>query len=133
MTPMTAEPVPKHIDDIARAIVHAAYEIHTTLGPWLLESVYERCLMRELLLRGLRPRNQVAIAMDYKGEAIECGFRADLIVDDCVLVEIKAVETLSPVHTAQILTYLKLTGLRVGLLMNFNVSLIKNGIRRYAR
>lgn len=130
---MTAEPIPRDADDIARQVVDAAFEVHTSLGPGLLEGVYERCLSRELKLRGLRPQNQVHVDIKYKGEEIESGFRADVIVNDFVIVEIKAVDASVPVNRAQVLTYLKLTGLRLGLLINFNVALIKDGIKRIVR
>lgn len=105
-------------------------EIHRSLGPGLLESVYQACLCHELELRKLPFRQQVDIPITYKGVKLECGYRIDLIVSDKVIVELKAVQEVLPVHEAQLLTYLHLTGLRIGLLINFNVAALKNGIRR---
>ena len=120
-------------DRVARQIVDSACAVHTALGPGLLESVYEQCLSHELGLRGLIVRRQVGLPVTYKGIVLDAGFRLDLLVEDMVIVEIKAVETLLPIHQAQLLTYLKLSGLQLGLLINFNVTLIKNGIRRIVR
>ena len=115
---------------IARQIGDAAYRVHTTLGPGLLESVYEAALAYELEKRGLRVSRQQAIPVVYETVRIHAGFFADLLVEDQVIVEIKAVETLAPVHKKQLLTYLKLADKRLGLLINFNVALIKHGITR---
>jgi GxxExxY protein len=115
---------------VARQIVDAAYRVHTTLGPGLLESVYEAALAYELEKRGLRVSRQQAIPVVYEGVRIQTGFHADLLVEDQVIVEIKAVETVAPVHKKQLLTYLKLADKRLGLLINFNVALIKQGITR---
>jgi GxxExxY protein len=115
---------------IARQIVDAAYRVHTTLGPGLLESVYEAALAYELEKRGLSVFRQQAIPVVYEGVRIPMGFHADLLVEDQVIVEIKAVETVAPVHKKQLLTYLKLADKRLGLLINFNVALIKQGITR---
>jgi GxxExxY protein len=117
-------------NEIAREIVDSAYRIHTTLGPGLLESVYETVLVYELGRRGLRTIRQLAIPVVYQGVRIETAFRADLIVEDAVLVEIKSVETLAAVHRKQLLTYLRLTEKRLGLLINFDTALIKDGITR---
>ena len=115
---------------IAKEIVDAAFRIHTTLGPGLLESVYDVVLAYELSQRGLRTARQQPIPVVYGNVRMDTGFRADLIVEDKVIVEIKSVETLAPVHRKQLLTYLKLADKRLGLLINFQVALIKDGITR---
>lgn len=117
---------------MARQVVDAAYRIHTSLGPGLLESVYEVVLAYELEKRGLRAVRQQAVPVIYQDTRIEMGFRADLVVEDLVIVEIKSVEALAPVHKKQLLTHLRLSGKRLGLLINFNVALIKDGITRIA-
>ncbi len=111
-------------------IIGAAIEVHRNLGPGLLESAYEECLCHELHLRGLDCKRQVPLPLLYKGLRLDCGYKIDLVVQDEVVVELKAVEKLLPVHEAQLLTYLKLTGKRVGLLINFNVPLLTQGIVR---
>ena len=116
--------------ELTNEILRAAIEVHRVLGPGLLESVYEQCMCRELQLRNIPYQCQQPIPLLYKGDPVEAGFRADLIVADKVVVEIKAVDTLLGVHEAQLLTYLRLTGKRVGLLINFNVPMLKEGIRR---
>ena len=115
---------------LARESVDAAFRIHTTLGPGLLESVYDAVLAYELSQRGLRVSRQQPIPVVYGNVRIDTGFRADLVVADLVIVEIKSVEVLAPVHRKQLLTYLKLANKRRGLLINFQVALIKNGITR---
>ena len=115
---------------LAQQIVDAAYRVHTTLGPGLLESVYEAALAYELEKRGLRITRQQAIPVVYETVHILTGFHADLVVEDKVIVEIKALEIIAPVHKKQLLTYLKLADKRLGLLINFNVALIKDGITR---
>jgi len=117
-------------NSLTDAIIGAAISVHRELGPGLLESTYEKCLAFELTQSGLQIVAQKEIPIKYKGQSIESGFRADLIVENKVLIELKSVDQLIPVHTAQVLTYLKLTGLRTGLLINFNVQLLKNGIKR---
>ena len=117
-------------NDVARQIVDAAYRVHTTLGPGLLESVYEAALAYELGKRGLHVSRQQVIPVVYETVRIQTGFHADLLVEAQVIVEIKAVETIAPVHKKQLLTYLKLADKRLGLLINFNVALIKHGITR---
>ena len=117
-------------NEIAREIVDAAYKIHTTLDPGLLESVYETVLSAELRKRGLSVERQQAIPVVYEGERVDLGFRADLVVEKKVIVEIKSVEAVNPVHHKQLLTYLRLADKRLGLLINFNVALIKQGIKR---
>ena len=126
------EPIPPETDTTARQIVEAALAVHKTLGPGLLESVYEVCLAHELTKRGVSVRQQVSLPVYYDNLKLDAGLRLDLIADNRVIVELKTVEKVLPVHRAQILTYLKLTGLRLGLLINFNVPLIKDGIERIA-
>ena len=113
-------------------IVDAAFTVHSTLGPGLLEEIYEVCLTHELVQRGLKVRRQITLPVTYGGVRLESGLRLDMVVADCVVVEIKAVEQPLPVHRAQLLTYLKLSGHRLGLLINFNVPTIKEGIKRLA-
>ena len=115
---------------LATIVVDAAYKVHKTLGPGLLESVYETCLAHELRQRGISTETQVVIPIVYEGLRLEAGLRIDMLVNKQVLVEVKAVDQMKRVFKAQILTYLKLTHLRLGLLINFNVPLIKNGIDR---
>ena len=129
-TPTCHEPIPLESEEFARQIVDAALVVHRTLGPGLLESVYEICLEHELRKRGLAVGRQVSLPVVYDGAELDAGLRLDLIVGRRVVVELKAVEALLPVHKAQVLTYLKLTGHRLGLLINFNVPLIRDGIKR---
>ena len=117
-------------NEIATQIVDAAYKIHTTLGPGLLESVYEAVMAEELARRGLRVVRQLAVPVVYENVRLEVGFRADLIVEDKVIIEIKSVEAIAPVHRKQLLTYLRLTNKKLGLLINFDTELIKDGITR---
>ena len=117
-------------NSLTDAIIGAAISVHRELGPGLLESVYEKCLAFELADRGLSATTQQEIPVSYKNLTFDCGFRADLIVENKVLVELKSIDQLLPVHTAQVLTYLKLSNLRTGLLINFNVPLLKSGIKR---
>ena len=119
-----------HENDISRFVVDCAFQVHEELGPGLLESVYEHCLAFELKNAGLKVETQKPIPVHYKSEKLDCGFRSDLIVEDKLIVELKAVEAINDVHMAQILTYLKLSDLKLGLLINFNVKLIKHGIKR---
>jgi GxxExxY protein len=117
-------------NEIATIIVDCCYKLHTALGPGLLESVYEEVLAHELIKRNVPMKRQESVAVVYDGLRIDMGFRADIIVDDKVIVEIKSVEALARVHYKQLLTYLKLSNLRLGLLVNFNQALIKDGIKR---
>jgi GxxExxY protein len=117
-------------NELAKQIVNAAYRIHTTLGPGLLESVYETTLAHELEKQGTKVLRQQALPVVYETIRMEIGFRADLIVGDKVIVEIKSIEAIAPVHRKQLLTYLRLADKRLGLLINFNVELIKDGITR---
>lgn len=126
------EPIPRETDETAKAIVDCAFKVHSTLGPGLLESVYEACLVYELEKRDLSVDRQVNVPVMYDGRRFNTGLRLDLLVDDCVVVELKAVEKLLPLFNAQLLTYLKLSDKRLGLLINFNVPVIKDGIKRIA-
>jgi GxxExxY protein len=129
---LTAEDaeIVKNLNELTEAIIGSAMEVHRALGPGLLESTYEMCLCRELSIRGLGFERQVPIAVEYKGVKLDCGYRADVVVEDSVLVEIKAIDSLVSIHEAQLLSYLKLGGWKIGLLINFNVELLKHGIRR---
>lgn len=118
------------INDLTERVISAAIEVHRTLGPGLLESVYKECLCRELSLRAIPFIRQSGLPVEFKGSCMDCGYQIDLLVADTLVIEIKAVETILPVHEAQLLTYMKLGGWKVGLLINFNVALLKQGIRR---
>jgi GxxExxY protein len=113
------------------AIIGAAIDVHQLLGPGLLESAYEECLAREFTLREIRFERQKPMPVVYKDVKLECGYRLDFLVGGLVVVELKAVENLAPIHEAFVLTYLRLSGCKVGLLINFNVTILKNGIRRF--
>ena len=117
-------------NDISGKIIGAAIEVHKHLGPGLLESAYEECLCCELDLRGIKFQRQVPLPLNYKGLKLDCGYRLDLLVEDKVVVELKTVEAIAPIHEAQMLTYLKLRDIRIGLIINFNVRLLVEGIRR---
>jgi GxxExxY protein len=119
--------------DLSRKIIGCAMEVHRALGPGLLESAYRECLLQELGAAGLAAKREVRVPVQYKGSTLDCGFRADIIVGDSIILELKAVERLLPIHDAQLLTYLELCNLRVGLLLNFNASSLRNGIRRLVR
>lgn len=119
-----------HINELTYEIIGAAMEVHRMLGPGLLESSYRECLCRELLLRGINFRREHGVPLEYKGVRLDYGYRIDILVNDLVVVELKAVEAVSPVHEAQLLTYLRLGGWKIGLLINFNVVVLKDGIRR---
>jgi GxxExxY protein len=114
----------------SEAVIGAAIEVHKALGPGLLESAYETCLCRELGLRGIVYERQRPLPVAYKGERIDCGYRPDLAVDELVVVEPKSVDQVLPIHEAQLLTYLRLTGLHLGLLVNFNVPVLRLGVKR---
>ena len=120
-------------EEITEQIIGSAIAVHRALGPGLLESAYEACLAYELLERRLRVERQASLPVVYRGVRIDCGYRLDLVVEAMVVVEIKAVERILAVHEAQILTYLKLSGLSIGLLLNFNVPMMKDGIRRFVQ
>ncbi len=126
-------PIPDYLNRISGTIVDAAIKVHTGLGPGLLENVYETCLAYELEKRGHKVERQVQLGVNYEGVKLDIGFKLDLLVDSEVIVELKAAEKLLPIHTAQILTYLKLSNCRLGLLINFNVPRLKEGISRFVR
>jgi GxxExxY protein len=118
------------INELSSKIIGAAIEVHKTLGPGLMESVYEECLAHELILRGIVFEKQKPIPIYYKGVELDCGYRLDLLVENQIILELKACEKLEPIHEAQLLTYLRLTGHKLGLLLNFNVPVMKDGMKR---
>lgn len=118
------------IEEVARIIVDAAIKVHRALGPGLLESAYQYCLAYELRKRGLRVECELVLPIIYDGQRIDAGYRIDMLVEDCVIIENKTVDQLLPIHEAQLLTYLKLRDCRLGFLLNWNVKLMKNGIKR---
>jgi GxxExxY protein len=119
------------INEITRKIVGCAIEVHKNLGPGLLESAYEECLAYELNKAGLSIKRQVPTRVVYKDIKLECGYRIDILVEDSVILELKVVDEFNPVHEAQVLTYLKFSKRQIGLMINFNVTILKSGIRRY--
>jgi GxxExxY protein len=127
------QPIPTDVEAIATKVVHAAMLVHKNLGPGLLESVYETCLCHELTKLNISFQRQQALPVLYDGIELNAELRLDLIVADCLIVELKAVEKLTPLFEAQLLTYLKLSGLRLGLLINFNSAILKEGLRRIIR
>jgi GxxExxY protein len=118
------------INNLTSQIIGAAIEVHKALGPGLLESAYEECLCCELGLRNIGYQRQMPIAVQYKGTNLDCGYRLDILVENVIILEIKSCDSLVPIHEAQLLTYLKLTGIKIGLLINFNILILKNGIKR---
>ena len=123
----------EELNNITEAIIGAAIEVHRNLGPGLLESAYRECLRYELLQRGYEAIQEVPLPLIYKDVKLDCGYRLDLLVNDAVIVEIKSVESLAPIHEAQLLSYLKIAGGKIGLLLNFNVTMLKHGgIKRLA-
>jgi GxxExxY protein len=124
------EALPQETNRIAREVVDSAFAVHSTLGPGLIESVYEACLVHELHLRGLKAERQLTLPVFYRDLRLDAGLRLDMVIERSLVVELKAVEAVLPVHKAQLLTYLKLSGYRLGLLINFNSVLIKDGIHR---
>lgn len=119
------------LDPVAHSIIGAAIEVHRSLGPGLMESAYQMCLAYELMQRGLRLQKEVPVPVMFKGIRMECGFRLDFLVDEGVIVEVKSVERLMPIHTAQVLTYLRLTGARQAFLINFNAVTVKEGLKSF--
>jgi GxxExxY protein len=122
--------VPAEVEQLAKLVVDAVFAVHMELGPGLLESAYEACLSHDLRLRGVNHQVQLPVPLAYKGILIEVGYRADMVVEEKLLIELKAVDQLLPVHTAQVITYLRLKKFPLGLLVNFNEVLIKHGIHR---
>ena len=129
---METEKLTSHqLNSLAGKIIGAAMEVHTVLGPGLLESTYETCLLHELKMNGFNAGSQVYLPVKYKGTNLDAGYRIDLMVEDSIIVELKALETLNKLHTAQILAYLKLSKIKMGLLINFNVLHLRDGIKRF--
>ena len=118
---------------MSREVIGAGIEVHKALGPGLLESVYEECLCQELKLRSIPFKRQVELPIEYKGMKLPASYRIDILVDNLLILELKAVEKMMPIHDAQILTYLRLSGIWLGLLMNFNVPVFKQGIKRFVQ
>lgn len=116
--------------DLSDRVIGAAISVHRQLGPGLLESAYRRCLQYELIARGIATRAEVPVGIEYRGGRIDGAFKIDLLVEDRLVLELKAVDKLHPIHTSQVTTYLKLGGYRAGLLINFNVSVLKDGLKR---
>jgi GxxExxY protein len=118
------------VNELTKDVIGAAIAVHRSLGPGLLESAYQECLCQELFLRAIPFERQVPLPLEYRGIRLECGYRLDILVARLVVVEVKSIEAIAPIHEAQLLTYLRLGGWTVGLLMNFNVGVLKDGIRR---
>jgi GxxExxY protein len=118
-------------DDLSNRVIGCAIEVHRFLGPGLLESTYEQCLARELTLAGIGFKVQWPLPVEYKGTRLDCGYRVDVLVEDRLIVELKAVEQVLGIHQAQLLTYMKLAGIPVGLLINFNVAALRDGLQRF--
>ena len=118
-------------DELSKRVIGCAIEVHKNLGPGLLETAYERCLSNELTAKGIRHETQKELPIDYKGVRIDSGYRIDLIIENSIIVELKSVDKILPIYEAQLLTYMKLAGIKVGLLINFNVTKLKDGIKRF--
>jgi GxxExxY protein len=118
-------------DELSNRVIGVAIEVHRNLGPGLLESAYESCLAYELLCAGLGFKQQKELPLSYKGTFLDCGYRIDLLVEDKLIIELKSVDKLLPVHEAQVLTYMKLAKIKTGLLINFNVTALKDGLKRF--
>lgn len=125
------QPVPPDVEKVGKAVLDSAFKVHTALGPGLLESVYETTLTYEIRKSGLTVANQLPVPILYDGQKLEAGFRLDVLVENCVIVELKSVENMNPVYEAQIMTYLRLSEKRLGFLINFNVKRLKDGIKRF--
>ena len=125
------QPIAPEIEKIGKAVLDAAFKVHTTFGPGLLESVYETTMAYEVRKSGLNVATQVSLPIIYDGQQLESGLRLDMLVERCVIVELKSVETINPVYEAQIMTYLRLSAVRLGFLINFNVKHLKDGIKRF--
>jgi GxxExxY protein len=117
--------------DLSSQVIGCAIGVHRNLGPGLLESAYESCLCRELAIKGIPFMRQVPLQIEYKGESIDCAYRMDIVVDGTLLLELKSIESVLPIHQAQIISYLKLSGLKQGLLINFNVRVLKDSIKSF--
>ncbi len=130
--PKSFEEIDPETDKVAKEVVDAAFQVHKNLGPGLLENAYETCLLYEIIQKGLKVERQVEVPLVYKGVQMNAGFRLDLLVENKIIVEIKAIEHLLPVHRAQVLTYLKLAKLKLGFLINFNEETLKQGLERIA-
>ena len=120
----------ERLNAISEAVIGGAIDVHKAVGPGLLESAYEACLAYELRQRGLKVEQQKELPLRYRDVQLDCGYRLDLLVEDCVIVEVKAIETLLPIHQAQLMSYLRLTKCRLGLIINFNVTQLTRGVRR---
>ena len=120
-------------DPLTEKVIGCAIEVHRSLGPGLLESAYQRCMLFELRKQGLAVETEVPMPVNYKGEIMDCGYRIDMLVEKSLIVELKAVEALLPIHEAQILSYMKLSGIRIGLLVNFHQSRLVDGLKRFVR
>jgi len=118
-------------DELSNRVIGSALEVHRELGPGLLESTYEQCLAHELKLNGIRFELQHPLPVKYKGVRLDCGYRVDVLVEDKLIIELKSVEQIKGIHEAQLLTYMRLAGVKIGLLINFNVTKLKNGIKRF--
>jgi GxxExxY protein len=118
-------------DELSKRVIGAALEVHRTLGPGLLESTYEQCMAHELSLAGIEFKIQPPLPVDYKGIKLDCGYRIDLLIEGTLIVELKSVAELLPIHQAQILTYMKLAKIPIGLLINFNVTRLRDGLKRF--
>ena len=118
------------VNKLSNVVIGAAIDVHRILGPGLLESAYETCLSHELGLRGIKHQKQVKLPVEYKDVLLDCGYRLDILVENEIVIELKSVEKILPIHDAQLLTYMKLGGWRLGMIFNFNVPLLRNGIKR---
>ena len=118
------------VNKLSNEVIGAAIDVHRILGPGLLESAYETCLSHELGLRGIKYQKQIKLPVEYKDVLLDCGYRLDILVEDEIVLELKSVEKILPIHDAQLLTYMKLGGWRLGMIFNFNVPLLRNGIKR---
>ena len=125
------QPIAPDVEKVGKAVLDAAFKVHTALGPGLLESVYETTMAYEVRKSGLMVATQVSLPIFYDGQELASGLRLDMLVEKCVIVELKSVETMNPVYEAQIMTYLRLSGVRLGFLINFNVKHLKDGIKRF--
>ena len=125
------QPIAPEVEKVGKTVLDSAFKVHTTLGPGLLESVYETTMAYEIRKNGLQVATQVSLPILYDGQKLESGLRLDMLVEKCVIVELKSVETMNPVYEAQIMTYLRLSAVRLGFLINFNVKHLKDGIKRF--